>query len=129
MLSVEGILFVVEGIEDSALDWMIDGVVILSKKKIVSSHGIPRRVRELSFPKMRGTEIINETYLTTLASGRIKTFPPFQYRFPAILLKQNVIADPTESYISTGSADFDNLLGAGFQKGSYNLFEVSTTIR
>lgn len=122
------IIFVVEGVDDSTLDWMIDGVAILSKKTIISSHGIPRRIRELSLPKMRGTEIINETYLTTLASGRIRTFPPFKYRFPAILLKQNAVSDPDETYISTGSTDFDNLLGAGFQKGSYNLFEVSTIV-
>ncbi len=122
------IIFVVEGIKDSALDWMVDGHAILSKRSIVSSHGISRRIRELSFPKMRGIEIYNETYLMTLAKGRMKTFPPFKYRFPAILLKSRTIPDSDEQHISSGSVDFDNLLGGGFQKGSYNLFEVSTIV-
>ncbi|MHA1976886.1 MAG: gas vesicle protein GvpD P-loop domain-containing protein [Candidatus Hodarchaeales archaeon] len=122
------IIFVEEGIKDSTLDWMVDGHAILSKRNIISSHGISRRIRELSFPKMRGIEISNETYLTTLSKGRMKTFPPYKYRFPAILLKSKTISDSDEQHISSGSNDFDTLLGGGFQKGSYNLFEVSTIV-
>ncbi len=122
------IIFVEEGIKDSTLDWMVDGHAILSKRKIVSPHGISRRIRELTFPKMRGIEITNETYLTTLSKGRMKTFPPFKYRFPAILLKSKTTPDSDEHHISSGSADFDTLLGGGFRKGSYNLFEVSTIV-
>ncbi len=122
------IIFVEEGIKDSTLDWMVDGHAVLSKRSITSSYGISRRIRELSFPKMRGIEISNETYLTTLSTGRMKTFPPFKYRFPAILLKSKTIPDSDEQHISSGSADFDTLLGGGFQKGSYNFFEVSTIV-
>ncbi len=122
------IIFVEEGIKDSTLDWMVDGHAILSKRNITSSHGISRRIRELTFPKMRGIEISNETYLSTLTKGRMKTFPPFKYRFPAILLKSKSIPDSDEQHISSGSVDFDSLLGGGFQKGSYNLFEVSTIV-
>ncbi|MHA1993689.1 MAG: gas vesicle protein GvpD P-loop domain-containing protein [Candidatus Hodarchaeales archaeon] len=122
------IIFVEEGIKDSTLDWMVDGHAVLSKRSIISSYGISRRIRELSFPKMRGIEISNETYLTTLSTGRMKTFPPFKYRFPAILLKSKTIPDSDEQHISSGSADFDILLGGGFQKGSYNFFEVSTIV-
>ncbi|MHA1542353.1 MAG: RAD55 family ATPase [Candidatus Hodarchaeales archaeon] len=122
------IIFVVEGVEDSNLDWMVDGIAVLSKRINVSPHGVARRIRELSFPKMRGRQILNETYLMTLADGRIKTFTPFKYRFPAIILKSRLIADPNDTHISTGSIGFDNLLDGGFKKGSYNLFEVSTIV-
>ena len=122
------IIFVVEGVRDSTLDWMVDGIAILSKRITISPHGVARRIRELSFPKMRGRQIVNETYLMTLAEGRIKTFIPFKYRFPAIILKSRLISDPDDTHISTGSMDFDNLLDGGFKRGSYNLFEVSTIV-
>jgi len=122
------IIFVVEGVKDSTLDWMVDGIVILSKRITISPHGVARRIRELSFPKMRGRQILNETYLISLAEGRIKTFSPFKYRFPAIILKSRSITDPNDSHVSTGSIDFDNLLDGGFKKGSYNLFLVSTIV-
>ena len=122
------IIFVIEGVQSTSLDWIVDGITVLSKSTITSSHGIPRRIRELSFHKMRGREIQNETYLATLAKGRLRTFYPFKYRFPAIILKSDVIGDPDEHHISTGSIDFDGLLGGGFEIGSWNLFEVTTTV-
>ena len=129
-LGAEGskIIFVIEGVEHTSLDWIVDGISVLSKKTITSPHGIPRRIRELSFHKMRGREIQNETYLTSLANGRLTTFYPFKYRFPAIILKSETISDPDDNHISTGSVGFDDLLGGGFRKGSWNLFEISTTI-
>ncbi len=122
------IIFVIEGVQATSLDWIVDGIVVLSKKTITSTHGISRRIRELNFQKMRGREIHNETYLATLAKGRLKTFYPFKYRFPAIILKSDTIGDPDERHISTGSTGFDDLLGGGFERGSWNLFEVTTTV-
>ncbi len=122
------IIFVIEGVQATSLDWIVDGITVLSKSTITSSHGIPRRIRELSFPKMRGREIQNETYLASLAKGRLRTFYPFKYRFPAIILKSDVIGDPDEHHISTGSISFDSLLGGGLERGSWNLFEVTTTV-
>jgi KaiC/GvpD/RAD55 family RecA-like ATPase len=122
------IIFIVEGIDAISLDWIVDGIAVLTKKTMTSHHGIPRRIRELSFPKMRGKIIYNETYLASLSNGRLKTFEPFKYRFPAIMLKSKPISDPDDGHISTGSSDFDELLGGGFRKGSWNLFEVTTTV-
>jgi KaiC/GvpD/RAD55 family RecA-like ATPase len=122
------IIFVIEGVQATSLDWIVDGISVLSKKTITSAHGIPRRIRELSFHKMRGREIQNETYLASLANGRLTTFYPFKYRFPAIILKSETMGDPDDHHISTGSASFDDLLGGGFERGSWNLFEVTTTI-
>jgi hypothetical protein len=76
---------------------------------------------------MRGREILNETYLTSLHKGRFKTFYPLKYRFPAIILKSETIGDPDENHVSTGSTDFDDLLG-GFEKGSWNLFEITSPV-
>ncbi len=122
------IIFVIEGMQATSLDWIVDGITVLSKKTITSSHGIARRIRELSFQKMRGREIQNEIYLVTLAKGRLKTFHPFKYRFPAIILKSEAMGDPDENHVSSGSVEFDDLLGAGFEKGSWNLFEVTTAV-
>lgn len=122
------IIFVIEGVQATSLDWTVDGITVLSKRTITSTHGISRRIRELSFHKMRGREIYNETYLASLAKGRLMTFYPFKYRFPAIILKSEVITDPDDHHISTGSMGFDDLLGGGLERGSWNLFEVTTTI-
>lgn len=122
------IIFIVEGIQDTSLDWVVDGIVVLSKRSITSPLGITRRVRELSFPKMRGREIQNETYLVTLYQGRFQTFFPFVHRFPAIMIKSKALADPDDLHISTGSIPFDELLGGGFLKGSWNLFESATAV-
>jgi KaiC/GvpD/RAD55 family RecA-like ATPase len=122
------ILFVYEGTDPASIDWVVDGITVLSKRTISSPYGIPRRIRELNFVKMRGKEILNETYLATLAKGQLKTFYPFKYRFPAIMLKSRAIGDPDDRHISTGSHDFDELLSGGFQKGSWNLFEVATPV-
>jgi len=97
------IIFVVEGVQATSLDWTVDGITVLSKRTITSTHGISRRIRELSFHKMRGREIYNETYLTSLAKGRLMTFYPFKYRFPAIILKSEVITDPDDHHLSTGN--------------------------
>lgn len=122
------IIFVIEGTDPASIDWVVDGITVLSKRTISSTYGIPRRIRELNFVKMRGKEILNETYLATLAEGQLKTFYPFKYRFPAIMLKSHTIPDPDDRHISTGSSDFDELLSGGFQKGSWNLFEVATPV-
>lgn len=122
------VIFVMEGTHPSSLDWIVDGIAVLNKSTITSPHGIQRRIRELSFPKMRGRVIYNETYLVTLSKGRFKTFFPYAHRFPAIMLKSKPISDPDDHHISSGSALFDDLLGGGFQRGSWNLFEVSTTV-
>ncbi|MFX0185525.1 MAG: hypothetical protein ACFE95_20770, partial [Candidatus Hodarchaeota archaeon] len=122
------VIFVMEGTHPSSLDWIVDGIAVLNKSTITSPHGIQRRIRELSFPKMRGRVIYNETYLVTLSKGRFKTFYPYTHRFPAIMLKSKPISDPDDLHISSGSTHFDDLLGGGFQRGSWNLFEVSTTV-
>ncbi|WP_455463892.1 RAD55 family ATPase [Candidatus Hodarchaeum mangrovi] len=122
------IIFIEEGVKDSSLDWIVDGIIVLSKRTHISEHGIPRRIRELNFEKMRGREIKNETYLASLSSGRFKTFEPFKYRFPAIILKSPTLNDPGEQFISTGASSFDDLLAGGLEKGSWNLFDVSTTV-
>ncbi|MFW9856262.1 MAG: RAD55 family ATPase [Candidatus Thorarchaeota archaeon] len=121
------IIFIMEGIQDTSLDWVVDGIAILSKRSITSPQRIARRVRELSFPKMRGREIQNETYLTTLYKGRFQTFFPFVHRFPAIMIKPSPIGDPDDQHISSGSVAFDELFG-GFLKGSWNLFEATTAV-
>jgi KaiC/GvpD/RAD55 family RecA-like ATPase len=122
------IIFVVEGTTPASLDWVVDGITVLSKRTIASPYGITRRIRELNFVKMRGRVIQNETYLATLAKGQLRAFYPFKYRFPAIMLKSHTIGDPDERHISTGSIDFDELIGNGFFKGSWNLFEVATAV-
>lgn len=122
------IIFVIEGTNPASLDWIVDGISLLRKRTITSPYGITRRIRELNFEKMRGREIQNETYLATLAKGQLRTFYPFKYRFPAIMVKSHTLGDPDEHHISTGSTDFDELIGNGFRKGSWNLFEVATPV-
>jgi len=111
-----------ETIETSTLDYMVDGIILV--KDVVIDY---RHAREAVVKKMRGGAIKQKRYPFTLHNGRFTAFPPFQFQ----KLKSNVhienIAHP-ENHLSTGSSDFDRILGGGFRRGSFNVFEVGDDI-
>jgi hypothetical protein len=114
---------VTERREQTDLDYLLDGVVVLRRK---FHEG--RVVREIELKKLRGVSIMQSRFLFTLESGKFRYLPPFvgskgkpgldQVGAP-IELQQNVY--------SSGSASLDSILG-GFRRGSFNLLEINNDV-
>jgi len=99
-------------------EYIVDGVLLLSKRKWQG-----KKIREITFEKMRGVRIGQDTFLATMEDGRIRAFPPYRTKMPAITLQPEPIRDPNKDYISTGIEDLDSILDGGYEKGSWNLIE------
>lgn len=113
------------------LDYLVDGTITL---KDIEIHGEAqfgdvwygglesRDSREILIEKLRGTQIRQKRYTISLHDGVFQYFEPFLPR-PIRLLSEGK-GDPDESTISSGSDQFDKLLGGGLAKGSFNLLEM-----
>ncbi len=115
-------IFISEEPEETTLDYIVDGVIIL---KMGEFDG--RRIRDLEIQKLRGTRIYLHKYVFTLESGRFKCFEPFTSKTPEKKRKFKPVNDSTTHY-STGIKLLDEALGGGLPKGSYNLLEVSENV-
>lgn len=114
-----------------SLDYLVDGVIELSDVEIHGEAHLgdvwyggleTRNSREICIEKLRGTHIKQKKYTYSLYRGRFQYFEPF---LPEPLeFLHNSIEDPDEFMISSGNRDFDEILGGGFSKGSFNLFEM-----
>ncbi len=101
-------------------EYIADSVLVLSKGRLNN-----RKIREITFEKIRGVRISQDTFLATMEGGRLRAFPPHYKRLPPILLQPEPVPDPSKDYISTGIEDLDLILDGGFEKGSWNLIEVA----
>lgn len=122
-------ILVEETKETSFLDFLVDGVMILTSMDIygeseagrVYEDRLERRsAREIELKKLKGTRISNKRYAFTLEGGRFRSFPPF---YEDLSVRPAKFADPADNRISSGIPDLDRITG-GFEKGSFNLFEV-----
>jgi len=115
------LLFVMEFADDTSIDYLVDGVVTVSRSEIEG-----RRIREIHLHKLRATEIKQPRYLATLKGGRFKSFDPFE---PSVdkPIKWDAISD-TDKHYSTGTKPLDDLLGGGYGKGTYNVIEVGNNV-
>jgi KaiC/GvpD/RAD55 family RecA-like ATPase len=115
---------VTERREQTDLDYLLDGVVVLRRK-----YHQGRIVREIELKKLRGVSIMQSRFLFTLDSGKFRYLPPF--KIPANGEGQDQVGPPIEQkgkLYSTGSASLDLLLGGGFKKGSFNLLEAENDV-
>jgi KaiC/GvpD/RAD55 family RecA-like ATPase len=99
------------------LDYMVDGIVELSRISIDY-----RRAREMVLKKLRGVRIDQHKYGFTLDGGRFRYFAPFQRRKIEKERRVEVIPN-TALYISTGCVGIDTILGGGMAKGSTHIVE------
>ncbi len=107
----------------TSLDYLVDGVIFLD---IADVSG--RDIRKVNLLKMRGVELSQPRYPFTLENGRFNSFEPFKVSYPERTHSPSPVPDPIESKISTGISDFDEILGGGYQKGSFNLFEITSGV-
>ncbi len=129
--SAAHIVLVVEYAEIKSLDYLVDGIVTLKDVRIhgeahfgdVWRGGLETKdSREIVIEKLRGTPIKQKRYAYSLYQGRFQYFEPFLSK--PLELARTSIRDPTNLLISSGNKDFDTILNRGFNKGSFNLFEV-----
>lgn len=129
--SATHIVLVVEYAEIKSLDYLVDGIVTLKNVRIhgeahfgdVWRGGLETKdSREIVIEKLRGTPIKQKKYAYSLYQGRFQYFEPFLPK--PLELTRTAIRDPADFLSSSGNKDFDTILNGGFNKGSFNLFEV-----
>ncbi|GEM_PF-1058779 len=120
------LIIVLEAEEATTWDYLVDGVVTLS---VDEQSG--RRVRLMSLNKLRGIRIDRPMYLFTLDGGKFRYSPSFSQNIPLFQKEHDPILDGEgTSYwdrdlFSSGSKEFDDILGGGYPHGSLVLIEVS----
>ena len=112
------IVFVLEKVEASHIEYVVDGVISIERTELDK-----RRIRGVHLMKLRATEIRQPRALMTLRNGRFVSFSPFQPQYDSEQ-KWQLLPD-TKTHYSTGIKVLDSLLDGGFKKGSYNVFEVA----
>ena len=106
------------GATPSTLDYVVDGVVTLSR--LTLDH---RTARELELEKLRGVRINQSRYPFTLEGGRFQYIEPLKRERIEKTLRVKPLKN-TETHISTGSEDMDKILDGGFERGSFNVIEM-----
>jgi KaiC/GvpD/RAD55 family RecA-like ATPase len=115
---------VTERREQTDLDYLLDGVVVLRRK---FHEG--RVVREIELKKLRGVSINQSRFIFTLDQGK--------FRFLAPIKVQNLndsnsvgepLPDPKPGIYSSGSQALDSMMGGGFKRGSLDLIEISNDV-
>ncbi len=115
------LILVLEKSDAKDLEYLVDGVVELDRYQLDK-----RTVREIHLIKLRGVGIKQPSYLMTLSGGRFKCFEPYIIPDAGEVIWESI--EPIEGKYSTGTKDLDNILNGGFDKGTYNVFEVKENV-
>ena len=111
------LILISEKTETTPLDYIVDGIIELSRITIDY-----RRARELMLKKLSGTGIDQHKYGFTLDGGRFRAFAPFEGRKVEKPRKVAIVPN-TPTHLSTGCEELDKILGGGLSKGSTALIE------
>jgi len=103
------------------LEYLADGVAQLKRYQLEG-----RDVREIMLKKLRAVELNQPSYLMSLKGGRFKCFDPYELQISGG--KEWEPIEASEGKYSTGIEDIDELLGGGFDAGSYNVFEIQENV-
>jgi len=122
------LILVGEGTATSTLDYLVDGVVTLRN---INYYG--RDLREISLNKLRGVNVIKNSYLFTLDEGMFKTFesyrdpcsPSIQISKPDLDKSANL---STAMKFSSGYEIIDRDFNGGFLDKSVVLIEYDPRI-
>jgi predicted ATP-dependent serine protease len=117
------IVMITEQTDIDSLDYLVDGVLSVEALEMAGSD-----IRKIHLLKLRGVDMSQSRYLFTLHNGAFTSFEPFRVSYPERTIIPSPVPDPSHSKISTGSPDFDEILGGGYQKGSFNLFEITSGV-
>ena len=107
------IVFVSEEPDKTTMDYLVDGIVELTR-----SEEAGRVIRELEVNKLRGTMINQHKYLYTLLEGQFGYIAPYSYPDKSKTKKFEARRDiPDSKNYSFGSTDMDGIFG-GIKKGT-----------
>ncbi len=117
------VVMILEKPEAGGIEYLVDGLLSFVREELDE-----RRVRHMRLEKLRATAIGRPRYAITLAGGRFEalgiTPPEAAAQAPQMW---QPLPDP-ERYYSTGIGDFDQLLGGGYHRGSFNAFEIDVNV-
>jgi KaiC/GvpD/RAD55 family RecA-like ATPase len=115
---------VTERREQTDLDYLLDGVVVLRRK-----FHLGRVVREIELKKLRGVSINQSRFLFTLDQGKFRYLAPFDaLKTESGITVGEAVSTSTPGIFSSGSRSFDSMIGGGLKRSSFNLIEVSDDI-
>jgi len=114
------IILITEHATTTALDTIADGIILLQDQRINDL-----RVRTIELQKLRSVKIRQPAYIFSLEGAHFRSFEPYRFRLPEILLRPEKKDDLNMNTISTGMQSFDDFLQGGYSQGSWNLFELS----
>ncbi len=117
------LILITENTDIDSLDYLADGVVAVEMTEMAGSD-----IRKIHLQKLRGVGMAQSRYLFTLHKGSFNCFEPFKVSYPENIVVPAPTHDPAMSKISTGCPDLDEILGGGYQKGSFNLFEITSGV-
>jgi len=117
------IVFLVEEIDKSSIEYLVDGVVVLNQDFYRSY-----RLREMQIEKLKGTHISRAKVPFTLEGGRFRTFSGLSQR--RLISKTNNFVPTSHSngFFSTGSPELDHKLNGGFKKGTVISIEIEEDV-
>lgn len=116
------VVYVMEAWENTDLDYLGDGVTILTSEQL---NG--RRIREITIEKLRGSKIDRWKYMFTLLHGRLRIFDPLWPGMPEQINPHYPVNDPSTQMVSSGNERMDEVFG-GFPRGAITLIEVARDV-
>jgi len=116
-------VIVTERREQTDLDYLLDGVVVLRRK---FHEG--RVLREIELKKLRGVSIKQSRFLFTLDSGKFRYLPPFSNVPKTDVVNVGEPIPSKSRLFSSGSRALDSILGGGLSQGSFNLIETQNDV-
>jgi len=116
-------VIVTERREQTDLDYLLDGVVVLRRK---FHEG--RVLREIELKKLRGVSIKQSRFLFTLDSGKFRYLPPFSNVPKTDEINVGEPIPSKSGLFSSGSRALDSILGGGLSQGSFNLIETQNDV-
>jgi KaiC/GvpD/RAD55 family RecA-like ATPase len=117
------IIFLVEEIDKSSIEYLVDGVIVLFQNFYRSY-----RLREMQIEKLKGTHISKAKVPFTLEGGRFRTFSGLSHSL-SIDKTNNFVPTPNHNgFFSTGSLELDHKLNGGFKKGTVISIEIEEDV-
>ena len=117
------IVFLVEEIDKSSIEHLVDGVIVLNQNFYRSY-----RLREMQIEKLKGTHISKAKVPFTLEGGRFRTFSGLSQRLLVNKTSNFVPISHTNEFFSTGSPELDHKLNGGFKRGAVISIEIEEDV-
>ena len=116
------LVFLTEDVETSTMEYLVDGVVLLTQSFFKSY-----RLREMQLDKLKGTHISRAKVPFTLAGGRFRTFSRLSHKTVDSAKKFHPIPHSRTSF-STANLELDEKLRGGFKRGSIISIEMDEEV-